>query len=231
MKGLLGRKLGMTQVFNPEGNAVPVTVLQAGPCVVVQRKTREKDGYESLQLGFQEAREGRVNEPLKGHFEKAQVRPCRHLREMKFTELDKVNVGQELKVDLFKAGERVDVAGVSKGKGFQGGMKRHRFGGGPMSHGSMSHRRPASGGETNAAKRFRGNRGPGHMGHDRVTALGLEIVRVDSERHLLLVKGAVPGPTGSIVTIRESVKRKKVSSGAHRHEEQSKETKAKAKKK
>ena len=229
MKGLLGRKLGMMQLFNQDGGSVPVTVLEAGPCVVVQRKSRDKDGYESLQIGFQEERPKRVNSPRKGHFERAQVKPCKHLRELKFSDMEKINVGHELKVDLFKAGERVDVIGISIGKGFQGGMKRHKFGGGPNSHGGMSHRRPASGGETNAARRFPGSRGPGHMGYHQVTALGLIIERVDTDRNLLLVRGSVPGPNGKIITIRESVKTKKLSTG-QKHEEP-KETKAKPKKK
>lgn len=229
MKGLLGRKLGMTQVFNQEGGAVPVTVLEAGPCVVVQRKTREKDGYASLQLGFKEIKEKRSNEPMKGHFERAQLKPHKHLREFKFSEIEKINIGQELKVDLFKPGERIDIVGVSKGKGFQGGMKRHKFGGGPNSHGGMSHRRPASGGETNAARRFPGTRGPGHMGDQQVSALGLIVERVDLERHLLLVRGSVPGPNGGLVKIRESIKKRKVSTG-QKHEDV-KETKAKPKKK
>lgn len=229
MKGLLGRKLGMTQVFNQDGGAVPVTVLEAGPCVVVQHKTLDKDGYETFQIGFQEERPKRVNEPAKGHFERAQVKPCKHLREIKFSGMEKINLGQELKVDLFKAGERVDIISTSKGKGFQGGMKRHKFGGGPNSHGGMSHRRPASGGETNAARRFPGSRGPGHMGDQQVTALGLIVERIDTDRNLLLVRGSVPGATGQVVTIRESVKKKRVSTG-QKHEEP-KDTKAKPKKK
>lgn len=231
MKGLLGRKLGVTQIFNSDGNAVPVTVLQAGPCTVVQHKTIKKDGYDAIQLGFGEIKVKRVNEPMKGHFERAQVKPCRFLREVKFSEIGKFNVGQELKVDLFSAGERVDIIGTSKGKGFQGGMKRHRFKGGPNSHGGMSHRRPASGGETNAAKRFKGSRGPGHMGDVKITTHGLEIVRVDAARNLLLVKGAVPGSKGGIVTIKESVKKRHQGLSSSVKEEVSKETKAKPKKK
>lgn len=206
--GLLGRKLGMTQIFDEEGRAVPVTVVQAGPCVVVQKKTEEKDGYRALQLGFGEIKEKKVNKPMAGHFRKAAVKPVRYLREFRLDddgEEDRYEVGQELTVELFSAGEYVDVTGISKGKGFLGPIARHGFGRGPMSHGSKYHRGPGSlGSSTFPGRVFKGRKMAGRTGGERVTVRGLKVVRVDPERNLLLIQGAVPGPRGGIVSIRKT---------------------------
>jgi large subunit ribosomal protein L3 len=201
VKGILGRKLGMTQVFLEDGRAVPVTVLEAGPCVVVQKRERELDGYEAVQVGYQEIKARRVNSPRAGHFKKAGVEPKRTLAEFRLVDCDALSVGDELRADLFQSGERVNVTGISKGRGFAGGVKRYGFKGGPASHGSMQHRRPASSGATDAARTFKGTRKPGHMGAVRVTVKGLEVLRVDPERNLILVKGAVPGPPGGPIRI------------------------------
>lgn len=215
-KGIIGKKLGMTQVISAEGNAIPVTVIEAGPCVVTAKRTTEHDGYQSLQIGMGDIKErtargkgrarGRLNAPQAGYFKKQGVKPARHLREIRFDGSDGFSLGQEIKVDIFAEGEKVDVVGTSKGKGFQGGIKRHRFGGGPRSHGSMTHRQPASSGSTDAARTIKGTRKPGHMGHARVTAQGLVIVRVDLPRNLILVRGSVPGPINGLVIIKNSVK-------------------------
>ncbi|HHU52133.1 MAG TPA: 50S ribosomal protein L3 [Firmicutes bacterium] len=207
-KGILGKKIGMTQVFNAQGRLVPVTVVETGPCMVVQKKNEEKDGYTSIQLGFMEKRENIVNKPLKGHFAKAGVKPMRYLREIRLTaeESENYQVGQEIKADLFKEGEKVDVIGTSKGKGFAGVIKRYNFHRGPMAHGSMYHRRPGSLGATDPARVFKGRRLPGRMGGERVTVQGLEIVKVDPEKNVLLIKGAVPGRNGALLLVRETVK-------------------------
>lgn len=207
MKGLLGEKLGMTQILDEQGNLIPVTVIKTGPCIVVQKKTKEKDKYESLQLGFKPLKKKKVLQPMKGHFKKAGVKPCQYLREFAFKNIDQFKLGMELKVDTFTVGEKVDITGISKGKGFAGAMKRWGFSGGPRSHGSMSHRRPASGGSTDAAKTLKGKRSPGRMGARRSTVQGLKIIKVYNEKHLLLVKGGVPGANGSILEIRKSIKR------------------------
>jgi large subunit ribosomal protein L3 len=207
MNQILATKLGMTQIFDGDGNLIPVTVLKAGPVTLVQKKTKEKDGYESFQVGFIPAKEKHITRPLSGHFKKANVKPFRVLKELSLENSKDLTPGEELKVsDLFKVGEFVDVLGTSKGKGFQGVMKRHNFNGGPKSHGGMSHRRPASGGETNSAKVYRGKRAPGHMGSDSVTVQGLEVVGLEPEKHLLILKGGVPGPNQSRLFIRTSVK-------------------------
>lgn len=206
-KGIVGRKLGMTQLFDEEGRVVPVTVIEAGPCPVVQVKTPERDGYSALQVAFQEVR--RVNRPLAGHFRRAGVRPARVLREVPVPDGTTPRVGDVLRVDMFSPGEKVDVRGISIGKGFQGGVRRHGFGRGPMSHGSKYHRGPGSlsprmsGGGGRVRK---GRRMPGHMGAVRVTVQNLTVVRVDTERNLLLVKGAVPGPRGATVTVLAAAK-------------------------
>ncbi|PZN09397.1 MULTISPECIES: 50S ribosomal protein L3 [Thermaerobacter] len=204
--GLLGRKLGMTQIFDDEGRAVPVTVIQAGPCVVVQTRTKERDGYRAVQLGFGEIKPRKVNKPMAGHFRKAGVEPVRVLREFRVDDDEPLpEVGQQVTVDLFKAGEYVDVTGTSKGKGFLGPIARHGFGRGPMSHGSKYHRGPGSlGPSTDPARVFKGRKMAGRAGHQRVTVRGLQVVRVDPERNLLLVKGAVPGPRGGLVAIRKT---------------------------
>lgn len=207
-KGILGRKIGMTQVFNSAGRLVPVTVVETGVCKVVQKKDQAKDGYTAVQIGFEEKRENIVNKPLKGHFAKVGLKPMRFLKEIRLTpeESESYQVGQELKADLFKAGEKVDVTGTSKGKGFAGVIKRHNFQRGPMGHGSMYHRRPGSLGATDPARVFKGRRLPGHMGRERVTVQGLEIMKVDLDKNVLLIKGAVPGRNGAMLLVRETVK-------------------------
>jgi len=201
VNGILGKKLGMTQVFNEAGRLVPVTVLEAGPCVVTQVKTVEKDGYESVQLAFGEVKERRVNKPLKGHFAKAGVQPRRYIREVPADGIEDIKPGQEIRVNIFEAGDVVKVTGISKGKGFAGAVKRWHFHGADMTHGSMIHRKPQSGGATDAARTFKGVKRPGRMGGARVTQRGLTVHRVDAERNLILIKGAVPGATGSLVII------------------------------
>ncbi|CCO07799.1 50S ribosomal protein L3 [Desulforamulus hydrothermalis] len=207
-KGILGKKVGMTQIFNEAGVAIPVTVVEAGPCLVVQKKTPENDGYAAVQLGFGEKRENLINKPIKGHLAKAGVRPVRFLREIKVENLEEYQVGQEIKADIFAAGEKVDVVGTSKGRGFAGGIKRHNFHRGPMAHGSKYHRRPGSSAAKGPARTFKGRKLPGHYGVERVTVQNLEVVKVDAERNLLAIKGAVPGPRGGLLLIKNSVKAK-----------------------
>ena len=204
--GILGRKVGMTQVFTDAGVAVPVTIVKAGPCVVVQKKTPEQDGYNAVQLGFEEEKEYRSNKPLKGHFARAGLKPVRVLKELRVPDSNSYQVGEEIKADLFKAGERVDVVGISKGHGFTGGIKRHGFHRGPMTHGSKYHRRPGSLAAKGPARVFRGRKLPGHYGVERVTVQNLEIVQVDADRNMLIVKGAIPGSRGSLVLVKNSVK-------------------------
>jgi large subunit ribosomal protein L3 len=205
-QGLIARKRGMTQVFGEDGNIVPVTVLEAGPCAVVQVKTRGSDGYEALQLGFEPKRK-RVRKPMAGHFKKGGVGAVRVLREVRLESVNGYQVGQMLTVDLFKPGELVDVTGLRKGRGFQGGIKRHGWTGGEASHGSMFHRAPGSiGASSDPSRVFPGHRLPGRMGAVRVTTSHLEVVRVLREQHLLVVKGAVPGATGGLLLVRKSVK-------------------------
>ena len=205
-KAILGRKLGMTQVFDSTGKAIPVTVIEAGPCTVVQVKTKDCDGYEAVQLGFGEVKEKRLTKPKKGHFAKANITPKKHLREFRLEE-HSYNVGDEIKVDIFTDGESVDVTGTTKGKGFQGVIKRHGQSRGPMGHGSMYHRRPGSMGSTSTPGRvFKGKNLPGHMGVETVTVENLEIVKVDLDKNVLLVKGSVPGNKGAILKIRNTVK-------------------------
>lgn len=206
MKAMLGRKIGMTQIFDEEGNCVGVTVIEAGPCAVIQRKTVEKDGYAAVQLGFGDIRDKLVSKPRAGHFKAHDKQPARYLREIRVD--DPAAVADEVKVDIFEVGQRVDVSGVSKGKGTQGAMKRHNFGGAPRSHGvSKVHRTPMSTGSIDSARTFKGIKKPGQMGNVNTTALGLKVVAVDVEKNLLLVRGAVPGPNGRLVTIRDSVKK------------------------
>lgn len=206
-KGILGKKLGMTQVFAEDGTLIPVTVIEAGPCIVTQIKTQEKDGYNAVQLGFGDIREKLVNKPLKGHFEKAGVPLRRYLREFKFENIDDYKVGDEIKADIFTDGDRVDVVGRSKGKGFAGAIKRWNQHRGPMSHGSHYHRSPGSMGATSSPGRvFKSKKLPGRMGNERVTIQNLEVVKVDAEKNLLLIKGSVPGPRGTMLIIKESVK-------------------------
>ena len=206
-KAILATKVGMTQIFNEDGVLTPVTVLQAGPCVVTQVKTAENDGYSAVQVGFVDKREKLVNKPLKGHFEKAGVSYKRYVRELKLEDAESYTLAQEIKADIFEAGDKVDATAISKGKGFQGAIKRHGQSRGPMAHGSKFHRHQGSNGAcSDPSKVFKGKGMPGQMGHKRVTVQNLEIVRVDAENNLLLVKGAVPGPRKSLVTIKETVK-------------------------
>jgi large subunit ribosomal protein L3 len=206
LEGMIGRKLGMTQIFLEDGTLVGVTVLEAGPCVVVQRKTSDRDGYDAVQLGLVDPRASkRANKPTRGHHEKAGVPPTRLLREFRLEPGADLKAGERVLVDLFSGVPRVDVIGTSKGKGFQGVMRRHNFSGGASSHGSMFHRAPGSIGASAFPSRvFPGMRGPGHMGDVRVTVKNLKVVKIDVERNLLLVRGAVPGPTGAKVLIRKS---------------------------
>ncbi|MGN0321864.1 MAG: 50S ribosomal protein L3 [Oliverpabstia sp.] len=206
-KAILATKVGMTQIFNEDGVLTPVTVLQAGPCVVTQVKTVENDGYSAVQVGFVDKREKLVNKPMKGQFDKAGVSYKRFVREFRFEDAESYEVAQEIKADIFVAGEKVDATAISKGKGFQGAIKRHGQSRGPMAHGSKYHRHAGSNGACSDPSRvFKGKKMAGHMGNKKVTVQNLEIVKVDAENNLLLVKGAVPGPKKSLVTIKETVK-------------------------
>lgn len=206
-KAILATKVGMTQIFNEDGVLTPVTVLQAGPCVVTQVKTEENDGYKAVQVGFVDKREKLVNKPMKGQFDKAGVSYKRYVREFKFDNAEEYAVAQEIKVDIFAAGDKIDATATSKGKGFQGAIKRHNQHRGPMAHGSKLHRHAGSNGSaSDPSKVFKGKKMPGHMGAKKITIQNLEIVKVDVENNLLLVKGAVPGPKKSMVTIKETVK-------------------------
>ena len=207
-KGIIGRKVGMTQIFDEKGNVIPVTVIEAGPCVVAQVKTVETDGYDALQLGFGEIKDKHINKPEAGHFAKAGLENKKHLREFRLESVEGVKVGDTVKADVFEAGEKVDVQGISKGKGFQGVIKRHGQHRGPMGHGSMYHRRPGSMGSTSTPGRvFKGKNLPGHMGMETVTIQNLEVIRVDLDKNVILVKGSVPGNKGAILKIRNSVKK------------------------
>lgn len=209
MKSILGRKVGMTQIFTEDGVVIPVTVIEAGPIVVTQKKTVEIDGYNAIQIGYGEVKEQRVNKPMKGHFDKSDIAYKKVLKEIRFENVDGYEVGQELKADIFEAGDRVDVVGTSKGKGFQGNIKRHNQSRGPMSHGSKYHRRVgALSAASSPGRVFKGRNLPGQMGNERVTVQNLEIVRVDAEKNYLLVKGAIPGSKGGLITIKETVKTK-----------------------
>ena len=206
-KALVGKKVGMTQIFDEAGKVIPVTVIEAGPCVVAQVKTVETDGYDAVQLGFGEVKETKLNKPEKGHFAKAKVANKKHLREFRLDYLEGMTVGTELKADVFAAGDHVDIQGTTKGKGFQGVIKRHGQSRGPMGHGSMYHRRPGSMGSTSTPGRvFKGKKLPGHMGVQTVTIQNLDVVRVDLDKNVILVKGSVPGAKGAILKIKASVK-------------------------
>ncbi len=205
MKGILGRKIGMTQIFTEAGEVVPVTVVEAGPVVVTQVKTIENDGYNAVQVGFVDAKEKSLNKPQKGHLAAANTLK-KHLKEFRVDSVEEYTVGQEIKADLFAAGEMIDVTGISKGKGFQGPIKRHGQSRGPESHGSRYHRRPGSMGACSYPGRvFKNKKLAGHMGSVKVTVQNLEVVRVDADKNFILVKGAIPGPKGSMVTIKEAV--------------------------
>ena len=206
MKAILGKKIGMTQMFTAEGKAIPVTVIQAGPCPVIQTKTTDTDGYEAIQIGFDEIKEVRANKPQKGHFAKAGAKVTRYLREFRVDNASEYQLGQEIKVDVFAAGDAVDVTGISKGKGFQGPIKRHGQSRGPETHGSKYHRRTGSVGALGPNRVFIGHHLPGRMGGEKITVQNLEVVKIDLENNLILVKGSVPGAKKSMVTIKASVK-------------------------
>ena len=209
-KGLIGKKIGMTQIFDESGLVIPVTVIEAGPCVVAQVKTSETDGYNAIQLGFGDVKAKHINKPEMGHFAKSKLDPKKHLREFRLDDISSFKVGDEVKADIFAAGEKVDIQGTSKGKGFQGVIKRHGQSRGPMGHGSMYHRRPGSMGATSTPGRvFKGKKLPGHMGKVTVTIQNLEIVKVDTDKNVLLVKGSVPGPKGAILKVKSTVKASK----------------------
>lgn len=211
-KAILGRKLGMTQIFTEEGKVVPVTVVESGKNVVIQNKTVETDGYNAVQLGFGEVKEYKVTKPMKGRFEKAGVQPVKFIREMRLADPSEYKVGDVIGVDVFAAGDLVDVTGTSKGKGFAGTVKRHHFARGPMGHGSKSHREPGSTGAMisgHGGRVLKGKKLPGQMGHERVTVQRLTIVKVDADRNLILIKGAIPGPKKGFIVIKNTVKPKK----------------------
>lgn len=208
-KAILGKKLGMTQIFTEEGKVIPVTVVESSKNVIVQNKTVENDGYNAVQIGFGTVKEYKVTKPMKGHFAKAGVTPVKFIREMRLADASEYKVGDTLGVDIFSAGELVDVTGTSKGKGFAGTIKRHNFACGPMGHGSKSHREPGSTGAMisgHGGRVLKGKKLPGHMGGQKVTVQRLSVVRVDADRNLLLIKGAIPGPKNSLVIIKNTVK-------------------------
>lgn len=206
-KAIIAKKIGMTQVFSATGNLVPVTVLEAGPCVVIQKKTVENDGYSAVQVGFSEKRTKLVNKPEAGHFAKAGVTAKKFIKEFKLENADSYEIGAEIKADIFEAGDKIDASGTSKGKGFQGAIKRHGQHRGPMAHGSKYHRALGSlSSGTTPGRVKKGKKMPGHMGAVKITIQNLEVVSIDAEKNLLLVKGAVPGPRGSVLVIRDSVK-------------------------
>lgn len=207
MKNILGRKVGMTSYFTADGRFVPVTVIAAGPCTVVERRTKERHGYDAVALGFGSVKRRRLTKALAGHYKKQGVEAPRFVREFR-DGIDGVEVGETVTVAAFEPGDRVDVVGISKGHGFAGGIKRHNFSGGGASHGSMIHRQPGSNGDTNAGRTVRGSRRPGHYGVDRTTHQNLEVVHADAERNLLLVRGPVPGAKNGLVVVRSSVKAK-----------------------
>ena len=205
-KTIIGKKIGMTQIFDEKGLVVPVTVIEAGPCIVTQVKTIETDGYNSIQLGFGDVKEKKVNKPIKGHFKKSKLELKKHLREFRIENIE-AKVGDEIKADVFEIGDKIDVQGTSKGKGFQGVIKRHGQSRGPMGHGSMYHRRPGSMGSTSTPGRvFKGKKLPGHMGCETITIQNLDVVKVDIDKNVLLIKGSVPGAKGAILKIKKSVK-------------------------
>jgi len=205
MKNILGRKVGMTSVFTDDGRYVPVTVIEAGPCMVVERRTKDKHGYEAVALAFGDIKKSRVSRALAGHYKKNGSEPRKFVREFR-DDIEGIEAGQTITVAEFAPGDRVDVVGVSKGHGFSGGIKRHNFRGGGASHGSMIHRQPASNGDTNAGRTVKGSRRPGHFGVDRTTHQNLEVIKADAERNLLLVRGPIPGAKNSLIVVRKSVK-------------------------
>lgn len=211
-KGILGKKLGMTQIFEADGRMIPVTVVEAGPCVVLQNKTEETDGYNAVQIGFGEMKEKHTTKPMKGHFDKAGVAPLKFVRELRLSAPSEYEIGQKIAADIFAAGELIDVTGISRGKGFAGTIKRHNFACGPMKHGSKSHRQPGSMGPMHSGpggRVIKGKKLPGRMGGVQATVQRLTVARVDTERNLILVKGSIPGAAGSFVVVKETVKPKK----------------------
>jgi len=205
-KAIMGIKIGMTQIFDENDKAVPVTIVEAGPCTVLQKKNSETDGYSAIQVGFYNLKEKQVNKPARGHFKKANVKPLRFIKEFRVKDIDAYEIGQELKADLFNPGDIIDVVGTSKGKGFAGAVKRHNFARGSMGHGSKYHRRPGSLAAKGPARVFKGRKLPGHLGRERVTVQGLKVVKVYPERNLILIKGSIPGPRKGLVIIKDSVK-------------------------
>jgi len=206
--GILGKKVGMTQIYNQDGGVIPVTVIEAGPCPILQIKTKEKEGYSAVQIGFEEKKESRTIKPLLGVFKKANVKPQHYIREFRVDKPEEYKVGQQVLVDIFQPSDCIDVIGTSIGKGFQGGVKRFHWAGGPKSHGSMHHRAPGSiGASSDPSRSYKGQRLPGRMGNVRVTVQNLEVVSIDKDNNLLIVKGAVPGPDGKLLVIRRGKKK------------------------
>lgn len=209
-KAILAKKLGMTQIFDETGKVIPVTVIEAGPNAVIQKKTVENDGYEAVQVGFVDLKEKKTNKPTKGHFAKAGVAPKKYIKEFRLDDVSALNVGDEIKADIFEAGEKVDVAGITKGKGYAGTIKRWGQHRGPMTHGSGYHRGPGSMGMCSDPGRvFKGKRLPGHMGVERVTIQNLAVVKVDAEKNIILIKGGLPGPKGGLLIVKNTVKGRK----------------------
>lgn len=203
--GILGEKVGMTRIFAKNGESIPVTVIIAGPCQVIQKKTIEKDGYNAIQLGFKEIKDKKVSKPIAGHLNKFKVSSIKHIREFKVNDTNKYSSGTEVKVDIFKEGDKVNIIGISKGKGFAGAIKRHNFSGGPKTHGQKEYfRSVGSIGATDAARVFKGQKLPGHMGTDRVTVKNIEVVKINLERNLILVRGSVPGAKGAVLVINKN---------------------------
>ena len=209
-KAILAKKLGMTQIFDETGKVIPVTVIEAGPNAVIQKKTVENDGYEAVQVGFVDLKDKKTNKPTKGHFAKAGVTPKKFIKEFRLDDVSGLNVGDEIKADIFEAGEKVDVAGITKGKGYAGTIKRWGQHRGPMTHGSGYHRGPGSMGMCSDPGRvFKGKRLPGHMGVERVTIQNLTLVKVDAEKNIILIKGGLPGPKGGLLIVKNTVKGRK----------------------
>ena len=210
VKAIIGKKVGMTQIFDEKGKVIPVTVIEAGPCVVVQKKTEENDGYNAVQLGFsdiEKKKENRLTKPMLGHFKKANVSAKRYLKEFRLDDISSLNVGDELKADIFAEGDKVDITGISKGKGYAGAIKRHGASRGRMSHGGGPvHRHAGSKGERDPSRIMKGTMGAGHMGVDKVTVQNLDVVKVDSERNMIVVKGAIPGVNKGIIYLKNTVK-------------------------
>lgn len=206
-KAILGKKIGMTQIFDDKGNVIPVTVIKAGPCMVVQKKTEETDGYKAIQVGFEDQKEKRLNKPKTGHYKKAGVTPKKFLKELPLSSVDEYEVGQEIKADIFQEGDLVDVTGISKGKGFTGSIKRHNQSRGPMTHGSHYHRGPGSMGSIDAARVFKGKALPGRKGGDRVTVQKLSVAKVYPDKDLILIRGSVPGPRGVLLMVKDTAKK------------------------